>query len=125
MHFLIQEIEIKYSFIVFVFSSKIDNCQIRLKSYLNNRSVKAFRVCFIGTGLCKILVIVTATISESFQIIIRYKSNFNSKLFFVVCSCILSMFLFIYILLFSYTLSMFFFVYLYLVVNLFNKSDSC
>jgi len=74
-------------------------------------------------------MIVIMTIPESFQIIICYRSNFNSELllllllfFFLGLSCTLSMFLSVCVLLFF---SHFFnvFVYLYRVVNLSNELD--
>ncbi len=107
MHFVIKEIKI-FSHHVCIFIQN-NNCQIRLKTYLNNRPVKAFRVCFIGTGLCKILVIVTLTILESFQIIIHYKLNFNSKLF--CCSLFLhpfNVFVYLYFIIFLHSFNVFF-----------------
>jgi hypothetical protein len=65
-----------------------------------------------------ILVIVTMTFPESFQIIIRHRSNFI-KSFLLVCFVILLLLLYP----FNYFLKIIFCVYLYLVLNLFNESD--
>jgi len=77
-----------------------------------------------------ILVIVIATILESFQIIICYRLNFNSELFKKKMSCTLSMFLFVCILLFFLTPFQYIYIYiyiygfyLYLLVNLSNESN--
>jgi hypothetical protein len=75
-------------------------------------------------GLCKmdILVIVTVTISKSFQIIIRHWSNFNLKLFLVVYLAPFQCFCLYFVIFFTPSQYAFFFgVYLYFVMNLFNE----
>jgi len=79
----------------------------------------------MGTGLCRmsILVIVTVTIPQSFRIIICHRPNSNSGLFFCCLFCTLSMALFIYILFFLLHAFNVFFINLYFVVNLSNEWD--
>jgi hypothetical protein len=83
----------------------------RHKNDLKKRFLsQKYSTCFIRPGLCRmgIMVIVILTMSESFRIIIRHRSNFDLESFSVVCLAAFQCFI-----LFS----------LYLVVNLSNELE--
>jgi len=84
-------------------------------------------LCFIGTGLCRmdILVIVIVRIPKSFWIMFCHRSNFILEIFFLGPSCIFSMFLSVCILLFFLTpLQWFFFWYIYIFLRIYLMTQS-